>query len=152
MGIVRSQSFKNTLYTYIGFIVGAINTLFFYTNFLSETYYGLVGYLLSTATILMPLMAFGVHNTLVKFYSSYTDVVQQQRFTFMMFLLPLAIILPVGALGIIGYEWIVELLSANNTIIAPYVWTIYVVAVALAYFEVFMPGPEYNYVPYLEIL
>ena len=137
MGIVRSQSFKNTLYTYIGFIVGAINTLFFYTNFLSETYYGLVGYLLSTATILMPLMAFGVHNTLVKFYSSYTDVVQQQRFTFMMFLLPLAIILPVGALGIIGYEWIVELLSANNTIIAPYVWTIYVVAVVLAYFEVF---------------
>ena len=100
MGIVRSQSFKNTLYTYIGFIVGAINTLFFYTNFLSETYYGLVGYLLSTATILMPLMAFGVHNTLVKFYSSYTDVVQQQRFTFMMFLLPLAIILPVGALGL----------------------------------------------------
>ena len=69
MGIVQNQSFKNTITTYIGFAIGGINTLFLYTEFMSETYYGLITYILSTAYVMMPLLAFGAHNTLVKFYS-----------------------------------------------------------------------------------
>jgi len=68
MGIVLKQSLKNTVITYIGFAIGAINTLYMYVQFLGDTYYGLVGYVLSAANIMMPLMAFGVHNTLVKYF------------------------------------------------------------------------------------
>ena len=71
MGIVINQSFKNTITTYLGFGLGAINVLFLYTEFMSDKYYGLVAYILSTANIMMPLMAFGVHNTIIKFYSSF---------------------------------------------------------------------------------
>ena len=67
MGIVLKQSFQNTIVTYIGFAIGAINTLFLYTNILEPEYYGLVTFILATAALLMPLMAFGVHNTMVKF-------------------------------------------------------------------------------------
>ena len=42
MGIVQNQAFKNTITTYLGFGIGAINALFLYTNFMSETYYGLI--------------------------------------------------------------------------------------------------------------
>ena len=69
MGIVINQSIKNTIITYIGFGIGAANTLFMYPYFLGETYFGLTGYILSTANIIFPLMAFGVHNTLIKFFS-----------------------------------------------------------------------------------
>ena len=34
MGIVIKQSIKNTIITYIGFGIGAINTLFMYRQFL----------------------------------------------------------------------------------------------------------------------
>uniref|UniRef100_UPI0040480896 oligosaccharide flippase family protein n=1 Tax=Flavobacterium sp. TaxID=239 RepID=UPI0040480896 len=71
MGIVIKQSIKNTIITYIGFGIGAVNTLFMYAQFLGDTFYGLVGFILSAANIMMPLMAFGVHNTLVKFYNEY---------------------------------------------------------------------------------
>ena len=60
MGIVIKQSIQNTITTFIGFAIGAINTLFLYTNFLTDAYYGLVGFLLSTANVMMPFFMFGV--------------------------------------------------------------------------------------------
>ena len=73
MGIVLRQSLKNVLSTYLGFAIGALNTLFLFTYFLSKSEYGLVSYVTSTATILSPLIAFGVNNTLIRYYTSYTN-------------------------------------------------------------------------------
>ena len=63
--------------------------MFLYTNFMSETYYGLIAFILSTANIMMPLMAFGVHNTLVKFYSSYKTRNNLNSFLTLILFLPL---------------------------------------------------------------
>lgn len=135
MGIVVSQTIKNTIITYIGFAIGAINTLFLYTNFLSPTYYGIVGYLLSASTILMPILAFGTQNTLIKFFSSYNDKQQQQSFTGFVFLLPLLICIPAAVIGIVGYRWFVDIIASKNQILEPYVWTIFILAFFMAYFE-----------------
>ena len=56
MGIVLRQSFKNVVATYLGFAIGALNTLFLFTYFLSKAQYGLVSYVTSTATILSPFI------------------------------------------------------------------------------------------------
>ncbi len=136
MGVVASQSFKNMLTTYVGFGIGAVNTLVLYVNFLSQEYYGLVGFLLSTATILMPIMAFGVHNTLIKFYSKYKGK-QQDGFLILMLGLPFVIIIP-GLLGtVLGYSYIVQFLTSENPIVAPYIPYIFIIGLALAYFEIF---------------
>lgn len=137
MGIVVKQSFRNTISTYLGFGIGAINTLFLYTNFITDEYYGLVSYVLSTANIMMPIMAFGVHNTLVKFYSSYKNQQSVNSFLTLMLFLPLLIILPLGAIGYVAYDMIGGFLSRENPIIYDYVWHIFIVAASLAYFEVF---------------
>lgn len=137
MGIVLNQSFKNTLITYIGFGIGAVNVLFLFTNFLSEDYVGLITFILSTANILMPLMAFGTHNTIVKFYSSYKTKQSQNSFLMLMVFLPLLIVIPFGLIGVFAYKSIGEWLSNENALILDYVWLIYIVAIAFAYFEVF---------------
>lgn len=137
MGIVASQSFKNTVFTYLGFLVGAINTLFLYTQFLSDDYYGMVGFMLSLAYVLMPLMAFGVHNTLIKFYSSYKTRVSLNSFLTLMLFLPLLIIIPLSIITYVSYGTIGEFLSTENPIIKDYLWHTVVIATALAYFEVF---------------
>jgi len=137
MGIVLNQSIKNTAITYAGFLLGAINILFLYTNFLSESYFGLVAYILSTANILMPIMAFGVHNTIVKFYSSYKTRTMQQRFLGFSLLLPFVLIIPLGLVGHFFYNTISLWLSKENAIIKDYVWLIYVTGIFFAYFEVF---------------
>ncbi|CAH8285526.1 O-antigen/teichoic acid export membrane protein [Mariniflexile fucanivorans] len=137
MGIVTSQSFKNTVSTYLGFGIGALNTLFLYTYFISDVYYGLVAFILSTANIVMPLMAFGAHNTIIKFYSSFKTKNSLNSFLTLMLFLPLAMIIPVSLIGVFTYEAIGELLSQKNEIVKGYVWYIFVSAVAMAYFEVF---------------
>jgi O-antigen/teichoic acid export membrane protein len=137
MGIVIKQSIQNTISTYTGFAIGAANTLFLYTNFLTDEYYGLVGFLLSAATIMTPLMAFGVHNTLIKFYSSYKHIPDRNNFLTFMLYLPLLIVIPVGIVGYVAYESIVYFLSKENEIIKEYVWSIFLIAIAMAYFEIY---------------
>lgn len=137
MGIVINQSIKNTIITYIGFGIGAINVIFLYTKFLSEAYFGLITFIFSTANILMPLMAFGVHNTIVKFYSSFKTRQSQNSFLSLMIIVPLVLIIPLGLITHFAYDYIGDWLSKENIIIKDYTWLIYISAVAFAYFEVF---------------
>lgn len=136
MGVVLKQSFQNLVTTYIGFALGALNTLYLYVNFMSDTYYGLVSFLLSTAFILVPFMAFGVQNTLVKFYSKFKDGAQD-NFLLWMLLFPLFIIIPLSILTYLAHRTIADFLSSKNEIVAAYIWHIFIIAAATAYFEVF---------------
>lgn len=137
MGIVFRQSLKNTLTIYVAFAIGGVNALFLYTAFLEDTYYGLVTYLLSTANILMPLTAFGVQYTILKFFSSYQTKEEKDSFLSTAILLPLLIAVPIGFLGNLFYEEISNYLSLKNPIIKEYTFVIYLVAIATAYFEIF---------------
>ncbi len=137
MGIVVNQSIRNTVITYVGFAIGAANALFMYTNFLGKTYYGLTGFLLSSANIMMPLMAFGVHNTLVKFYTNYKTEREKSEFLTFMLLLPLVLILPISAIGYFFYNSIAVALSIKNPIIYDYVWIIPIIGLCMGYFEIF---------------
>jgi O-antigen/teichoic acid export membrane protein len=137
MGIVVNQSIRNTIITYIGFVIGAANTLFMYPQFLGKTFYGLTGFLLSSANIMMPLMAFGVHNTLVKFYSGYKSEEEKSRFLTFMLLLPLILIIPISIGGFFFYDQIAALLSVRNPIIYDYVWLIPLIGLCMGYFEIF---------------
>ncbi|MDT0295075.1 lipopolysaccharide biosynthesis protein [Mesonia ostreae] len=136
MGIILDQSFKNMMVTYIGFAIGAINVLILYPHFFEPKYYGLITYLLSASTLVWPIMGFGVHNTIIKFYTSYKNEEDKNALLTLAILLPLA----VGAvIGIISYLFQQQILNYfdSNTLVRPYVWLILVIAIAVAYFEVF---------------
>lgn len=137
MGIVINQSIKNLVITYLGFAIGAANTLFMYPHFLGEDFYGLTGYILSSANVLFPLLAFGVHNTLFKFFAQYkSDKEKSQFLTFVLFL-PFLAIIPIFLIGIIGYNPIATFLSKKNPIVYDYVWQIPIIALCMGYFEIF---------------
>lgn len=137
MGIVINQSIKNTIITYIGFGIGAINILFMYVKFLGDTYYGLVGYILSAANIMMPLMAFGVHNTLVKFYNDYKTEQEKAAFLTFVLFLPFLLIIPFSIIGFLGYHQIASFLAEENPIVYDYVWQIPVIGLCMGYYEIF---------------
>jgi len=137
MGIVAKQTSLNVLIIGIAFAIGGLNTLVFYPLFLSAEEYGLVVFLLATSNLLMPLIGFGVHQTIIRFFSSYNTKEEQQRFMSSVILLPLFIALIVGGIGVLFYLSISTALSIQNPVIANYTWVIFVVAVATAYFEIF---------------
>ena len=136
MGIVAKQSIKNLITTYLGFAIGALNTLFLYVNFMSETYYGLVGFIISTGMIVMPFIAFGVPNTIVKFYSGYQGKEKKEFLSWALFL-PFLVSIPLAGVCYLLYSQIANFLSAENPIVSDYVWHIYGIALSAAYFELF---------------
>jgi O-antigen/teichoic acid export membrane protein len=137
MGMVFKQSMSNMVITYLGFAIGAINTLFLYARFLSDTYFGLVGVILATSAILMPILALGVPNTMIKFYSGYPDKKSQDSFLAMMLLLPMVLILPMALFSYLANDVIGSFIGQQNAIVENYVWHIFLIAMAMAYFEVF---------------
>lgn len=137
MGIVINQSIKNTIITYFGFGIGAINALFLYTNFLGKTHYGMVAFLLSASNIMMPLMAFGVQNTMIRFYSKYTTESERDHFLTFMLLMPLILIIPITTITYFFYDQIAFLILQKNPEIKPFLWLIPVIGICMGYFEVY---------------
>ncbi len=137
MGIILKQSFFNTLIIFLGFAVGGINVLFLYTHFLHEDYFGLITFLLSAANIILPLLVFGMQNTIVKFYSSYQTKIEKDGFLTTTLLLPLFIIIPLAFIGTFIYESIADWISMENPIIKKYTYLIFLLAIFMGYFEVF---------------
>ena len=137
MGVVAKQSVQNMIITYVGFGFGALNTLFLFTHILSETDYGIVAYILATANLLWPLLAFGLQNTLVKFYTTYTNKKDAYSFFSWLLLVPLVIFLIVFSLYLVFYDNVMEYYDNSNPVMKSYVWVIIIMGLMAAYFEIF---------------
>ncbi|WP_372920175.1 lipopolysaccharide biosynthesis protein [Salegentibacter sp.] len=145
MGVILNQSFKNLVTTYLGFGIGALNTLFLFTYFLEQEYYGLVSFLLSAANLIWPFMAFGVHSTLVKFFSFYRSRQEKDRLLNLVLFLPLVVSAFFGLLGVLSYNVLLDYFSNGNGLVQPYIWLIFLIAVATAYFEVFFAWSKVHF-------
>ena len=137
MGIILRQSVVNTFILFLGFGIGAINTLFLYTRFLQDDYYGLVAFVLSSGNILMPLMVLGMQHTIIRFFSSYKTAEERDSFLMTSLILPLLVIIPLALIGSLAYDTISNWISGENPMIKSYMWHIFFVAVFMGYFEVF---------------
>lgn len=137
MGIVLNQSLKNTIITYIGFGIGAINTLYLYPIFLGATYYALTNYILSAANVIMPLFAIGMQNTLVKFYAQYQTEKEREQFLSFAVLFPLLMCIPLAILGLFFYDDILAFVSKKNPVVKTFILLIPFTGICMAYFEIF---------------
>ncbi|MGO4772009.1 oligosaccharide flippase family protein [Flavobacterium sp. W22_SRS_FK3] len=137
MGIVLNQSFKNTIITYIGFGIGAINTLYLYPVFLGATYYALTNYILSAANVIMPLFAIGMQNTLVKFYSQYKTEEEREQFLSFTALFPVLMCIPLGIIGLFFFDDITAFVSKKNPVVKEFMFLIPFIGICMAYFEIF---------------
>ena len=131
--------------TYLGFGIGALNVLFLYPKFLTVEYYGLVTFLLSAGNLFWPFMALGVHNTIVKFYTSYTATPDKDKLLNFALILPLLLGLLLALLGTVFYDVLLKYFEGENDLVQPFIWGIFVIAIATAYFEVFFAWAKVQY-------
>jgi O-antigen/teichoic acid export membrane protein len=138
MGIVIKQSIRNTIITFIGFAIGGVNNIYMYPVFLGKDYLGLTNYLLSAASILYPIMSFGIQNTLIKFFNENNKTeAELSSYISYMLLLPLIIVIPFFALFYLFYDNIALYESSKNGIVYDFVWEIPIIALFIGYFEIF---------------
>jgi len=137
VGIVFKQTSWNIVTISIAILIGGVNTLYFYPEFLKDNYYGLVVFLLATSNLLQPLMSFGAQHTIIKFFSSFNDKKKKDQFLSSIIFLPLFFIIPITFIVVQFHDIIAQFLSVKNPIIESYVWVIFLVSFATSYFEVF---------------
>ena len=75
MGVVQNQGIRIALISYIGILVGALNTMFIFPRVLGAEKHGLVMLLLSIATVFTQFVHLGVPNVIIRFY----PILQKRR-------------------------------------------------------------------------
>ncbi|WP_337518496.1 lipopolysaccharide biosynthesis protein, partial [Alistipes ihumii] len=68
MGIVKRNSITITILSYLGIVVGYVNKILLFPNFLSEEQVGLANILVSMAVMYAQFSAMGINSTIVKFF------------------------------------------------------------------------------------
>jgi len=71
MGVIQQQGTRSSIFLLIGFIIGAINTIFLFPKVFSQEEYGLTRAFIDTATILSSLATLGSLPVIYKFYPFY---------------------------------------------------------------------------------
>lgn len=90
MGVVKRQGIKDSIASYLGVALGAINTLFIYPKFLSTEQIGLFQWVASTALLIAPFIILGATNVSVRFFPRFRDPATGHRgFLGLLLLLPI---------------------------------------------------------------
>ena len=88
MGIVRSQSIKNSISFYIGMAIGAINTVIIYPNVFNDCpeHLGLIQIIIAYAIVIATFSSLGMPKAFIKFFPS---IKQKGQLYFFSLLIPL---------------------------------------------------------------
>ena len=136
MGVVVRQSIQNTISTYLGFGLGAINTLVLYTRILPVSSYGLLSIQLSVATLLLPLFLFGLPNTIIKFYHKNTSAEESARLNAFSLYFPVFFIFLAFIFILTFKSGLFPFLLQKYAYVAPYSWHILGIGIGMTYFEI----------------
>lgn len=108
MGIIISQSIRNSVATYVGIALGLITTLYLYPNILSQDQYGLTRLLLAASAIFAQFSQLGMGTGVIKFFPKFQDSSKDKNgFLFLSLLVPFfGYLLFFGAFFLFKYQLI----------------------------------------------
>ncbi|MEL6254139.1 MAG: MATE family efflux transporter [Bacteroidota bacterium] len=78
MGIVQRQSFWNLIYTAVGVVLGTVNKLFLYSEWLSEAEFGVIELLLAFAVVSTEFSLLGGEKIATRFFPYFKDNKKKQ--------------------------------------------------------------------------
>jgi O-antigen/teichoic acid export membrane protein len=74
MGVIKRQGIKNTIATYIGFVVGFVNLIIIQPNFLTKEELGLTRVLYSFALLVAMFVPLGMGNATTRFFPRFKNI------------------------------------------------------------------------------
>ena len=137
MSVIVKQSFSNIIIILSAFILGALNTLFFYPSIIGAEFYGIILILLAQSNIIQPIFSFGLQHSVIKFFSSVKSKREKDKILILSLIFPLFTIVPLCILFLLNYNLIGTYLSTENSLIKKYIYLIVSIAISTAYFEIF---------------
>lgn len=89
MGVIKRQTIKQSIVTYLAIAIGTISYLFIYTKFLTEDEIGFIRFFQDTTFLLLPIILFGSHQLAVKYFPYWkTENRQHNGFLSLLIIIP----------------------------------------------------------------
>lgn len=136
MGIIARQSFYNVLSILFAFALGGLNTIVFYPRIMGPEFHGLLVAMLANSNIIQPIFSYGIQFSIIKFYSACKTKKEQDNLLVFSVLLPLLVILPL-IVSVYQFEFISNYFFKEDSPARSFLYLIFSVAIATAYFEIF---------------
>lgn len=138
MGIIIRQSFKSSIVTYVGVIIGTINVLYLYNKFLSTEQLGLYITLTSFPLVFAGFASLGTPLVGVKFFNQFSDEKNKHN-GFLGYLL----ITPVLGYAVflfiywVSRSFFIGIYNANSPLLVKYFWVFPCITFFMIYLSIF---------------
>lgn len=156
MTTLRKKSLQSTIWIYIGFAIGALNTfLFARKGFFNTQDYGLSTSLIQLGALLSTFSALGCYGLLYKFNPYYTKRLVNKENDLLSLTLGIALIgfMAVAVLGVYFQPIIIQKFAANSPKLVEYFYYTYPLAFGFLLFQIFeYHGWNLNHQVYTNIL
>jgi len=138
MGIVAKQSIYNSITSYIGIIIGAVNTIVLFPNVFSPDEFGLTRVINAAAVLGSTLFLFGIPSTALKFFPFFRNREKGHNgILFVILVLPLLGYVLFLLLSFIMHDNVVEYYADESTLFGDYYNYILMLTLYMVYFTVF---------------
>lgn len=134
MGVVIRQSFKATIVSYVGAVLGYVNLVFLYPLCLTPEIYGLTRVVVESATILAFFSQMGVSNAVLRFFPLfYNEDKKHHGFLFYVTLVPIVGFIFFGLIYVFFKASIVAYFNGNSALFSTYFYYILPLAFFIMY-------------------
>ena len=137
MGLVARQTFYNLLSIGLAFMLGAINTLYMYPNYMGSRLQGVVIALLAYSNLVQPFISFGLQHAIIKYYSALKTKDEKDSLLVFTIWSPLLILILISIYLWIFSSSIIIDISAKEPLLSTYAFVIILIAISTSYFEIF---------------
>lgn len=138
MGIVIKQSAYASAISYVGVLIGAINTIFLLPEFFSPENYGLYQAILSMAVLLSPFAQVGLARSTLRYYPRFNNSSQTAgRFLGLILFLGFFTISIFILLFQLVDDWVFSFFQENAKEVISYYWLILILAAIMVYIAIF---------------
>ena len=136
MGIVQKQGISVTLVSFVGVIIGALNTMFVFPNVLGAERHGLVMLFLSIASVIAQFAHLGMPNTIIRFFPYFKD---RKKYIYRLALQIPIMTIPLLAIAILLFgDFFFQSYAHKNTLFNQYHRFILPLVASFVFFEFLM--------------
>ncbi len=139
MGVVRKQSILSSIFTYIGFAIGAINILILFPKYFTPEQIGLTRILLDVALLFSTVCTLGSIPLTLKFYPFYKNYVTREKNDLPFITIALCAIGCLLLLITVPWlkPWILRKFGARSPLFVDYFDLIYPFTITMTFFSLF---------------
>mgnify|MGYP001403901560 FL=1 len=136
MGIVQKQGISVAFVSFLGVIIGALNTMFVFPNVLGAERHGLVMLILSIATVIAQFAHLGLPNTIIRFFPYLKD---HKKYIYRLaFQIPIISVLLLVICAFLFGDFILQGYSNKNELFDQHQILLLPLVASLVFFEVLL--------------